>query len=192
MKLSVLKFAGAALAASALTTLTYALPSINGRIDIGAFGTTVAVNQAANTVDFTNNGTNAVVANATGDYAVYTPPVVTLASYKDFAYDGTGLPQTIWELVADTSTYFSLGSITSVIESLDGIVLQGLGVAYLTGFEPTPGLWSFSADINTGGTLFTFSSTTQVPPPSVPDSGTTVALLGGALVAMGLISRRRV
>jgi hypothetical protein len=188
MKLSVLKIAGATLVASAISAITFAAP-IAGRIDIGAFGTFVEVDFAANSVNFTTDGSNAVVAAATGNYSAFAPPVVTLASYKDFQYDGDGLPQTIWEINA--TTFFRLASITSVIESANGLVLTGLGTAFLTGFDSTPGLWSFSADRNLGETVFSFSSTTQVPPPSVPDSGSTVALLGSALVAMGLISRRR-
>jgi hypothetical protein len=181
-----LKLAGAFLAL-ALGTVAQAA-SINGRIDIGAFGSPIAIDYTAKTVDFVD-GNNAIVSFADGDYAAFTPPAITLVSYKDFAYNGTGLPQMIWEI--DATTYFTLSSITSVVETANGLVLQGLGVATLGMFDPTPGLWSFSADRNLGETLFSFSSTTQVPPPAVPESGASIALLGSALVAMGLISRRR-
>ena len=158
MKLSVLKIAGATLVASTLSALTFAAP-IAGRIDIGAFGTFVEVDFTANSVNFTNDGTNAIVTAATGDYAAFAPPAVTTASYKDFQYDGDGLPQIIWEINA--TTYFRLASISSVMESANGLVLTGLGTAFLTGFESTPGLWSFSADRNLGETVFSFSSTTS-------------------------------
>ncbi len=194
-----LKLAGAFLAL-ALVNAAQAV-SINGRIDIGANNSTVSINTMTNSVAFTGGVVNPVtmqnfnasVTLATGDYSAFAPTFgsQTNANYFNFNYTTPFAPvgQKIWEVNA--GTYFRLNSLTGLGETEDSLSLTGLGTAYLTGKDATPGLWSFSADRNTNATTFTFSSTTQVPPPSVPESGASIALLGSALVAMGLISRRR-
>ncbi len=87
---------------------------------------------------------------------------------------------------------FTLTNYTTIDETVGGgVTLQGTGTATLTGFDPTPGFWSFSADRASNTALFSFSSTNISPIPGVPDSGATAAMLGAALVGLGLISRRR-
>ena len=182
--------------ATALTSLSHAVP-INGRIDIGAFNSTVTINTTTNQVNFAGGlgGFNAQVSNATGDYAGFAPTLTgtTKANYSNFNYTVPFAPanQTIWQVNA--TTYFNLGSISFVDEGATGntLALTGLGTAYLTGKDATPGLWSFSADRNQGVVNFSFSSTTQVPPPSVPDGGSALLMLGAAVSALGLIARGR-
>ncbi len=188
-----LTLAGAALAL-ALGTVAQADP-INGRIDIGANGSTVTIDTTANTVVF-NEGAgfgaiNAQVTLATGNYSIFAPTLGgdTPAIYSDFNYTTPFAPvgQKIWEINA--TTYFLLNSINVNTETGVALGLTGFGTAYLTGFDATPGLWSFSADRNTGATVFTFSSTTQVPPPSVPEGGATAALLGLSMLSLGFMRR---
>lgn len=66
------------------------------------------------------------------------------------------------------------------------LLLSGEGTAHIVGPGveklDTSGIWNFSAQ-TLGESTFTFSSTTTVP---VADGGATVALLGMALVALGL------
>jgi len=193
MKMSLIKSASACILALALSAVSYALP-IAGTLGIGlAPGANVTVDKTTNFVDFTAatsglyNGFNGVVNIATGNFGSL---ISSGAMYTDFNYPaspGVAAINPLWIVGAMAS--FELTSFTNVDEAGAGLILGGLGWAYLTGFDKTPGLWTFSLD---GNNTFNFSSTTEVPPPSVPDSGTTVALLGGALVAMGLISRRRV
>ena len=184
--------------ATALTSISHAIP-INGRIDIGAFNSTADVNMATNQVNFVGGlgGFNAQVSNATGDYSGFAPTVVssTKANYSNFNYSLPFAPvgQTIWQVNA--TTYFALSSILFVDEGITGntLSLTGLGTAYLTGKDATPGLWSFSADRNQAAVLFSFSSTTQVPPPAqgVPEGGSSFLMLGAAVFAVGLIARFR-
>ena len=154
-------------------------PSIVGDIHIVADGSITKVDSVSNTVSFTNlvGPTNARVAIGFGDYgSLYGVGV----NYMDFAYDPFST-QTIWSIDADT--YFVLERITSIVEGA-GILLTGWGTAFHDNFAPTGGSWSFSTDTS-NGTSFAFSSTT-----SVPDGGSSMLLIGFALSALCLASRR--
>ncbi len=195
---NILKLAGTL--ALSLVTLAHADP-ITGRIDIGANGSTVTIDQTANTVVFNEGagfGTiNAQVTMATGNYSIFAPTLTsdTPATYFDFNYSTPFSPanQRIWEI--NTNTYFTLNSITSVVENTMAVGLQGFGTAFLTGFDPTPGVWSFSADRSMGQAQFTFSSTTQATlpgdqgGPGVADGGATAALLGMSVLSLGIMRR---
>jgi hypothetical protein len=185
-----LKLAGSFLALALVGVAQAA--SINGDIHVTAFGGTAAVNTTTNRVTFNPvaPASNSQVSFVSGDWAGL---LGTSVSYADFNYSplsvdavGGWMANTVWHIDADT--FFVLSSITNITEGAV-LGLKGLGTAYHNAFTPTAGLWSFSAD-SSGGS-FSFSSTLQVPPPAVPDSGASIALLGSALVAMGLISRRR-
>jgi hypothetical protein len=91
----------------------------------------------------------------------------------------------LWSFSDGGLTYsFDLTKIT--LNEMAGTqrVLEGLGVAQITGFDDTPGFWTLS----TSGTSasVSFSSFTS----SVPDSGTSALLLGIALVAMSAVVHR--
>jgi hypothetical protein len=159
---------------------------LSGSIDIGAFGSNVVIDKTANSVTFvdTNAGWagNAVVSNATGDLAGL---FGDNALYVDFDYSPLAVANPLWTVLGGPPTAtFSLLSITFIDEVTPGLILTGKGTMNLTGFDPTPGNWSFSAD--TAGGLFTFSSQTVA---RTPDGGTSIALLGFSL--LGLIGARR-
>lgn len=184
MKLSVLKFLGASLLAT-LAGSAIAAPIV-GQIDIGAFAVTPTINFTTNSVSFTpaSPANNAIVNGADGDYSGL---LGQMASYHNFVYDPFVGPQTIWSTAGAS---FSLVGVTSITETANGLILTGYGTASLSGFDDTAGTWSFSADRARSTAKFTFSSTV-ISPINVPDSGSTVALLGAGLVVMGLVSRRR-
>lgn len=173
---------------AAFGVAAYADP-IAGNITIGAtFGTTVVVNQGANSVTFSPSGPgNAVVTFVSGDYAsvILGPSSV---DYSDFTYAPGPTSQLLWVIpgVAD----FLLTNFTLVDEPGTGVYLEGTGTATLTGFDPTPGFWSFSASQASSTSVFTFSSTNISPIPGVPDSGTTALLLGVGLMGLGFAARR--
>lgn len=160
---------------------------LSGSIDIGAFGSSVLVDKTANTVTFVDNDAdpsngNAAVSNATGDLAGL---IGDNALYVDFDYSPLAVANPLWTVLGGPPTAtFSLLSITFIDEVTPGLILTGTGTMNLTGFDPTPGNWSFSAD--TAGGLFTFSSQTVA---KAPDGGTSIALLGFSL--LGLIGARR-
>ena len=193
-----------ALLATAFTSVSYAIP-INGRIDIGAYGSTVGIDFATDMVSFNGGigGFNAQVTNSNGDYlaaGAFAGPISTKVNYSNFDYSPVGaLPsgllsgnQTVWQ-IGTLGASFRLETLTYLDEGATGntLALTGLGTAFLTGYDPTPGLWSFSADRNQGQVQFSFSSTAQVPPPGqqVPDGGSAVLMLGAAISALGLIAR---
>ncbi len=101
----------------------------------------------------------------------------------------------LWSFVSGGLTYsFDLSVLHQDFASTTGIVLSGLGTAHITGpgsdKMDTSGSWAFSAQSLDLAT-FTFSSTTSTPrPQGVPDGGTTVALLGGAFLSLGLIRQQ--
>ncbi len=158
---------------------------IEGSIDIGALGSNVLIDKTANTVNFVDTSAffpgNALVVNSTGDL---TPLLGSFALYSDFTYSPLSGTNPLWLTLAGAPVAsFNLTGITSIDEAGVGLVLTGYGIMSLTGFDPTPGNWSFSADTVSG--VFTFSSQTA----AVPDGGTSVALLGLSL--LGLAGARR-
>ena len=81
--------------------------------------------------------------------------------------------------------------IGNVANNGNGFADWTLGTVDLTGFASTAtvlfhAVWNNAVD---GGESFFLVSTTQ-PPPGVPEPAT-LALLGGALTAMGFIRRRK-
>lgn len=176
---------GSTLLALSIAQLASAVP-ISGEIHINSFGSTATVDTTANTVTFAPaaGANNGIVAFANGSYAGL---LGTMASYANFSYSplsvtavGGWVAGTIWRL--DVDTYFVLNTITSISET-GGLVLHGTGSAFHNAFDPTQGVWSFSADST--GSAFAYSSTTQVP-----DGGTTVALLGLALGGLAVLRRK--
>lgn len=195
MKLSFLKTAASLLAAAALASSVQALPLIVGEIHLAANDAIVTIDKTTDFITFTpsvgnTNATNARVSFRAGDYTSVASN--QLGEYKSFSYvqPGSGVVN-LWSLVlGSVDASFSLTSITSVDESGAGVVLTGIGIAYLDGFDPTPGFWSFSASQASPTASFSFSSTNISPIPGVPDGGATVVLLGVGLLGVGFISRR--
>jgi len=180
-KITAASFVALALATSAQAAM------ITGSIDIGA-NSTVSINFVANSVAFNPNTNNAEVTYSDGVLGTLLPANTTL-TYANFTYDPLGLTNPIW---TDGVTSFNLLSIFEIEEDSTGstqaLKLFGTGILTTTvaGYQDTPGLWSFTADSTTGGTRFSWSSTTSQ---RVPDGGATFALLGASLVGLGGIRR---
>ena len=160
---------------------------IAGNITIGAIGSTVVVNQGANTVTFNPAApaNNAQVTFVNGDYSALS--VGSSVVYSNFNYNGNPTNQLIW---THANATFTLTNFTLINEPGTGVYLEGTGIATLDGFDPTPGFWSFSASQAAPNSVFTFSSTNISPIPGVPDSGTTALLLGVGLMGLGVAARR--
>jgi hypothetical protein len=102
----------------------------------------------------------------------------------------------LWTFVSDGKTYsFDLSVLHEDFASPTGLLLSGLGTAHIVGpgvdLLEVAGQWNFSAQ-TLGQATFTFSSTTTVPASSVPEGGATVVMLGGALLGLSLMSRKRI
>jgi hypothetical protein len=135
-------------------------------------------------------------AGLSGDYAGTAGAVVT---FTPFTFDpvGASLPVApLWTFMSGGNTYsFTLESLNVDFVSPRFLNLSGLGTASITGPGveklDTAGLWSLSGQ-TFGEASFTFSSSTEVPPPAtnVPDGGTTAMLLGFSVLGFGILRRK--
>jgi hypothetical protein len=132
---------------------------------------------------------NPLVVDASGSFAGFVTPGVTTATFAVPWSFNTVVPiASFWsaggftfELIA--SSIFSQGGNPA------GVIVTGYGFITGNGFDRTAGTWSFSTQDPAAGTppVFSFSAATGA---IAPDSGTTVALLGLALVGMGVLRRK--
>lgn len=178
---------GLALAALVAGQAAQAVPINNGIVgDIG-------INATDFSLDGTNFGNSTMftsitsrVTGGTGDYAGASGDVTT----TPFTFGAGGAGSVIgpvaplWSLDLSPTTTFDLLTATIMYRSDSLLVIEGSGLAKMAGKEATYGVWNFSANASSGG-VFNFSSTT-----SVPDSGTTVSLLGLSLIGLAGIARR--
>jgi len=180
MKSSLIKSASAFVLALALSAASYALP-ITGGISFGGQITPNTGN--LNTATSVSFGAVAVLDTA-GTFA--TVPIFTPTTFNPLAFNpfpGGGI-QPLWTVMGFS---FDLNALTQILQlGNNALEIRGTGIFKNAAYDDTNGTFIFTA--NQGGGTFSWSASNA----AVPDSGTTVALLGAALVAMGLISRRRV
>ena len=124
-----------------------------------------------------------VSAGPTGDYAGLAGSAVTMTPFTFDPFPAGGIVP-LWSIVGSPGTTFDLLALSVAFESPTALLLTGTGIARKTGRDNTPGTWILSA--NTLGTTFSFSSTNS----SLPDGGTTVALLGMGLVGVEGLRRK--
>lgn len=186
MKLKTTSTLGAALVAALALTSAASAAFIKGSIDIAAFNSSVNIDKTLNTVAFVDNGPpagNAIVNGGTLDFTGF---LGATATYSNFTYSPFVPISPLWALTSFPVS-FDLLAVSSIDETGTGLILTGTGTILALGYDPTPGTWSFSADQANASTLFTFSSQTA---PSVPDGGTTVALLGFSLLGLHGLRRK--
>jgi hypothetical protein len=114
---------------------------------------------------------------ATGDTATFTAP---------WTFDPSTLTLPLWTAGGFT---FDLASSTINAQFAAGplkfLNVSGTGTVTGHGYDSTPGNWAFTTQSPSSEGRFSFSSATK----AVPDNGGTVALLGMAMVAIGLFKR---
>jgi hypothetical protein len=157
----------------------------------------------------TMNGVNFVTATAftsfqnvtvgapsalSGNYVGTSGAVVTMTPFIWAPPTASTPVNPLWTFVSGGDTYsFNLSVLHADFASPTGLLLSGLGTAFITGpgldFLATSGTWNLSAQTLNLAT-FTFSSTTSIPS-GVPDGGSTVILLGGSLIGLALIGRKQ-
>ena len=163
----------------------YALPVISGTIafDGGTVNLTGGSNLNTNTgFHFTSTGSVVADTGAYGGVPVGgASPAVT---FFDFTFAPLFVPAAPgWSFVSGGNTYtfdFSSGSVS--FRNTHILVLEGNGVAHITGFADTPGVWNLTA--NEFGNTLSFSSGASVPEPGY------ITLLGIALAAFSLLAWR--
>lgn len=187
----------ALMAIGAFTLSVQAVPtSIVG--DISFHGSAVMNGTSFTTATAFTSFTEVTVgsaATATGDYAGTQDANVTMTAFSWAPASTPLLP--LWTFTSLGKTYsFDLTSMHLDFASSTGLLLSGLGVAHITGANSekidTEGYWDFSAQTLNSAT-FTFSASNKVPVPrtSVPDGGTTVALLGGSVFGLAFLRRKQ-
>src|SRR5215217_5205370 len=182
----------------------HALP-ITGDIDFAgqAFFNTNSLATATQVVNFrsaqgVNNSAN--VTEATGSFAT-TISMGTMALFPSvYQFNPSAPASPLWTV---GGFVFNLTSSTIVLQTSKFFVIEGRGI--LTGpagFDATPGTWaltgqqadgsqqnsfSFSANISGVGEAVPGGAEVKV---SVPDGGSTVALLGVALIGVAALRRK--
>ncbi|MEO7133587.1 MAG: hypothetical protein ABI024_05135, partial [Vicinamibacterales bacterium] len=135
-----------------------------------------------------------VGSNATGDFVALglNNAIGTMA---DFSFAGTGgdgfrlPPIATFEIFPGILTFqLTSVSITFLSAVQIGLLGTGLFTNVAGGFENTPGRFSLTGAGSQGS--FSFSVTQTATPAPVPDRGSTAALLGSVLVALGVLRRK--
>lgn len=127
-----------------------------------------------------------------GSYA--TVPSATATMFNNFTFIGDGSAamllapdMPIWTFTIGGTTYsFDLLALTNGHVDQGSMSFSGTGIAHITGFDDIPASFALQG----AGTNFEFtlsSSTTSTN--STPDGGTTLALLGLGLSAVGIVRR---
>lgn len=123
-----------------------------------------------------------VVTNAFGDYA---GTLGIFVDFNDFVFNPLTPNTPLWAFTSGMTNYsFSMSVISIVSQTSNTISLEGTGIASVTGFDDTSGV--FSLTLNQNGQAFSFSSSASVVP--VP---TAVWLFGSGLLGLVGIARRK-
>jgi hypothetical protein len=169
------------ISAALLASVAKATP-ITGDINFDGIAKTNTGNLATATKFTTISGVT-VVPVEDGNYTGTTGTPVT---FTPFSFSASGVTP-LWSFVIGSTHYwFDATSITIATQQKNFLNVEGMGVAYETGFDPTAGNWSIT---DTGGkATVTFGSAA-----TVPDSGTTALLVGLGLagLAVGLAAQRK-
>ncbi|HEX3797139.1 MAG TPA: hypothetical protein VH413_00445 [Verrucomicrobiae bacterium] len=122
-----------------------------------------------------------------GDYTGTSGAAVTVTPFIWNPANASTPIDPLWTFTVGAKTYsFDISSIHEDFADPTGMLLSGMGTAFITGETPTSGEFMLSAQ-TIGVATFTFSSTTEVP---VPDNANTVMLLGGVLFSCALVQRK--
>ncbi len=93
----------------------------------------------------------------------------------------------LWKISSTGLDYsFDLNTLAVAFQGPGFLNLSGQGIARITGFDSTPGVWRLTAQ--EGNQRFSFSSSSAVT--NVPETGSTVILMGLALLAVYGIQRK--
>ena len=183
MKLIDITKVGSVLIVSAalLASVAKATP-ISGDINFDGVAKTNTSNLATAT-SFTSISGVTVVPVEDGNYTGTSGQTVT---FTPFSFSAAGVTP-LWSFtVGSTHYWFDATSITIDTQVKNFLNVGGFGMAYETGFDPTPGTWSIT---DTGGkATVTFGSAA-----TVPDGGATALLVGLGLAGLvaGLAAQRR-
>src|SRR6266480_5237700 len=130
---------------------------------------------------------NPLVVDADGDFLTYVTPGVSSAVFATPWSFNSGAVANFWSVGGFTFNLVA-SSIFSQGGNPAGVIVNGYGWITAPGFDATYGTWSFSTQDPSAGrpARFSFSAASG----TVPDSGSTVAFLGLALVGVEALRRK--
>jgi hypothetical protein len=159
---------------------------ITGSIGFGASGVTVNSPQLATASSF--DVSNPFTTVETGTYSAI--PMFSFVTFNGFTFNPpAGSVTPLWTFQVGATTYsFDATSVSSSFNStLDQWDIGGHGMAMVTGYSATAGLWN--VNLSQSGASFVFDSS-EAATPTVPDGGSTMAFLGAILIGVGTLGRK--
>jgi hypothetical protein len=136
-----------------------------------------------NTISAITSFGNVSVTSGSGSFAAILPG--TSVTMQGFNFVTPVFNNPLWSVGGYTFSLTSITGITRTDSGIDTLALNGNG-NISNGVDSQFGFWAWSGELN-GTATFSFSSTTVA---GVPDGGTTVMLLGGALAGLGLLRKK--
>jgi hypothetical protein len=158
---------------------------ITGSIGFGASG--VSIDSLNLSTATTFSVANPFTTTETGTYSAV--PLETSVTFNGFTFNPPAASvNPLWTFDVGTTVYSF--DATSVSSSYNSLLRQwdigGNGIAMITGFTDTPGQWN--VNLSQTGASFVFDASEGSVP--VQDGGSTVAMLGGAMLGLGALSRK--
>jgi hypothetical protein len=134
------------------------------------------------------------VVGTSGDFSTANggvPNFTAVTMHAPYVFNPSTAYSPMWSLTyngsADSYSFNLFGS-TIVTQNATFLNIKGLGTIFGTGFDPTPGSWSFTSSNANGQDKDNFSFAADTS--SVPDGGATAALLGLALTGVEVLRRK--
>jgi hypothetical protein len=177
----------AALLASALQAT-----EITGSIGFGSLGVTLNEPDLATASSFTLNSPS-----ISTEQGVYTAvPLLTSITFNGFTFNPPVASVTpLWSFNVGSTTYsFDATSVTSSFNpTTDQWDIGGDGIAMVTGFTATPGVWN--VNLSQSGVSVVFDSSAAVSPQQenglgVSDKSSTLILMGGCFLGLAVATRK--
>jgi VPDSG-CTERM motif len=187
MKKSFLAVGAVALLCCVFTSHRVQAVPISGTIDFNGAASTNTGDLSTATAFTSFSGVT--VSNAlppSGSYSGLGGQAVT--TMNGFSFNPPGGVSPLWSFAVGAVTYsFNLATAQAVTQNANFLNVQGIGTAYITGYDPTPGVFAITLTSANGRPATAFSFTAET---AVPDGGSAVVLLGIGLTGIEALRRK--